>query len=119
MRPVTFLCVALSACLIPIAGHASYVDGNKLRDLLVVAAEAERGKSRGAEDAYGSGFVIGYIGGVVDTYNGLLLCPTPAVPLQQIVAIVKQYLDDHPADQDRPAEWIVLKALSSAFPCRP
>jgi hypothetical protein len=116
MRP-SFFPVALIAFLIPTAAEASYVDGGKLQELLAVAAEAEQGHSKGVEDAYGSGFVIGYIAGVADTYNGLLLCRTPEVPLRQIVAVVKQYVDEHPADRSRPAEWIVLKALSSAFPC--
>lgn len=119
MRILASLCAGIAACVIPIAGLASYVDGNKLHELLGVAAEAERGNSKGVEDAYGSGFVIGYIAGVADTNNGVLLCRTPDVPLRQIVAIVKQYLDDHPEDRNRPAEWIVLKALSGAFPCGP
>ena len=119
MRVLTLLCAGMAACLMPIAAHATYVDGNKLQKLLGVAAKAERGKSKGVGEVYGSGFVIGYIAGVTDTYNGVLLCATPNVPLGQIVAVVKQHLCDHPEDLDRSGDWIILKALSNAFPCKP
>jgi hypothetical protein len=118
MRVPALLCVGLAAFLISAAAHASYVDGNKLQELLGVAAKAERGKSKGVKDAYGSGFVIGYIAGVADTYNGVLLCGTPDLPLRRIVAIVKQHIRDHPEDLNRPADWIIVKALSAAFPCK-
>lgn len=119
MRTLALLCAGIAACLIPIASHATYVDGNKLRELLGVASKAERGKSKGVKDVYGSGFVIGYIAGVADTNNGVLLCRTPNVPLRQIIAIVKQHIQDHPEELDRSGDWIILEALSSAFPCKP
>jgi hypothetical protein len=119
VRVVTLLCGGVAAFAIAMASHASYVDGNKLKQLLDVAGKAERGKSKGVKEAYGAGFAIGYVAGVADTYNGVLLCGTPNVPLKQIVAIVKQRIRDHPEDRNRPADWIIVKALSAAFPCNP
>lgn len=109
----------LAACAIAMAAHASYIDGNKLHELLAVAARAEQGKSKGVEDVYRAGLAIGYITGIVDTYNGLLLCRTPNITPGEVIAIIKQRLDDHPEDWNRPADWIVVKALSTTFPCKP
>jgi Rap1a immunity proteins len=119
MRLLTLLCTGAMACAIAMGAQASYMDGNKLRDLLDVAARAEGGKSKGVEDLYGAGLAVGYVAGIVDTYNGLLLCGTPNVTLGEVIAIVKQRIDDHPDELDRPADWIVVKALSTAYPCKP
>ena len=119
VRVLTLLCGGVAACLIAVAADASYVDGNKLKELLDVAAKAQRGKSKGVKDAYGTGYVIGYIAGVADTYNGVLLCSTPNVPLRQIVSIVRKRIHDHPEDLNRPADSIIVSALSAAFPCKP
>lgn len=118
MRPI-LLWGGVGACVIAMAAHASYIDGNKLHELLGVAARAEAGKSKGVEDVYGAGLAVGYIAGIVDTYNGLLLCRTPNVTPGEVIAIIRQRMDDHPEEWDRPADWIVVKALSTAFPCKP
>lgn len=119
MRVLTLLCGGVAAFLIAMPAHASYMDGNKLQELLAVAARAEQGKSKAVNDVYGAAFVIGYIAGVADTYNGVLLCRTPDVPLRQIVGIVKQRIHDHPEELRRPADSIIVKALSTAYPCKP
>lgn len=52
MRVLALPSTGVAACLIPIAAYAVYVDGNKLQELLGVAAKAERGKSKGVGDLY-------------------------------------------------------------------
>lgn len=43
----------------------------------------------------------------------------PALPTQQLVAVLKKYLDAHPERWGEPASKLVASALSEAFPAPP
>jgi hypothetical protein len=44
-------------------------------------------------------------------------CPGGGVTDQQIADVVVKWMDDHPEKRDRPAPWIIMRALNDAFPC--
>ena len=88
--------------------------GNKLVAHLREFQKAERGSHD--VDWESSGLFVGYVLGVYDSDHAL--CAAGQVSLGQISAVVAKYLDDHPADWDKPASSLVRSALRRAFPCK-
>lgn len=86
------------------------------------------------EVSMGSSFCVGYIRGVSDTTkisyfgimgkNGDLVAPfhyfcTPnEVGTEQEIRIVIKYLENHPEKLNQPMLYIIINALSAAFPCK-
>jgi hypothetical protein len=58
--------------------------------------------------------------GVFDSVStgGTPLCGWDGVTAQQLRDIVVQYLYTHPADRHERANYLVVRALQAAFPCR-
>jgi len=80
-----------------------------------------------ATASFGFGYCAGYVAGVahlvsVESYEGSTYfwksCPPKAATTEQLVDVVKKFLNEHPEDRHRPALLLVLKALSNAFPCQ-
>jgi hypothetical protein len=66
----------------------------------------------------GLGFCKGYIEAHAEEL-GLAgkVCLTTDNKPDQLIAVVKKYLADHPELWDKPAMWLVRDALAQAFPC--
>ena len=68
---------------------------------------------------------IGYLGGfndaavLIDTAaaHGIYCVPPTGIENDQLVRVVKKYLDEHPEDLHQSARILILFALREAFPC--
>jgi len=65
-----------------------------------------------------------YILGVTDAFSEInaardnpLFCIRPTMTARQIHDVVKNFLDERPADRDAGAPALVLEAIQQAFPC--
>ena len=74
--------------------------------------------------AMNSGVCAGYIVGTSDAirmtdevFKRNTICGPPEVTVQQVVAIAKKYLEDHPELLNYRASSLVGTALIEAFPC--
>jgi hypothetical protein len=84
--------------------HAEFADGNKLlKDM--------------NGDIYDRMHAMGYVTGVFDTGRSIIHCPPSNVTAGQINDMVKNYLDNIPADRHLTGDTIVNKVLKSVWPC--
>ena len=78
-----------------------------------------------SESNYEKGMCLGYIVGVVDSFNTTnalkgekkVFCIPPAVTSGQLVLVMKKSMQEHPETLHLPASAHTLGALTSAFPC--
>ena len=49
--------------------------------------------------------------------NGALVCEPSGVTGDQLIAIAKKYLTDHPEELQKQAASLIITAVSDAFPC--
>lgn len=89
------------------------------RDLKKKADALERVNTGKFTDADGldAGVFIGFVYGVAQAYNGVLICIPEATQVGQIGAIVTEYLKNNPEKWNKAANYIVLEALSPTFQC--
>jgi len=79
-----------------------------------------------AEAKFHAGSCEGYIAGVSDTTQGYdsvapknrLYCLPSNVDMDQLIRVVKKWLEDNPSQLNLPAHILVKRALGEAFPCR-
>ena len=70
------------------------------------------------QEAYDSGFCMGFVSGIADTMNeeeGVDFSDS-AITRDQLIRVVQKYLEDHPEQLSKPASWLVRLALVKAFP---
>ena len=98
-----------------ISTHASagFWDGTKLFQFIEKDV-------RGGTD-YESGAATGYIVGVIDVSQGVLVC-VPAgesgVSMKQLKQIAYNYMQKHPELWNQSADISVISAVREAFPCK-
>jgi hypothetical protein len=61
--------------------------------------------------------LAGYVAAIVDNYEPLLCIPEGTTD-EQVIEVVKKYLNEHPEQLHRNASIPVVKALGRAFPCK-
>lgn len=61
-----------------------------------------------------------FIRGAIDRYHEFLAtrCAPRQVRFGEIVEIIVQYLQEHPADRQRPANDLILASLTEAYSCK-
>jgi hypothetical protein len=94
--------------LFPVAAHAQFKSGN---DLLV---DLNSNKSIDVTHA------MGYVQGVVDAYHNIVICPPSGangVTAGQVTDMVKNYLNNVPAERHFSASSIIAKSLGQVWPC--
>lgn len=64
------------------------------------------------------GSYLGFVYGVHDSLDGILVCASSNATEKQVVSVVTKYLNNNPEKWDSPARNLVTEALSTAFPCR-
>jgi hypothetical protein len=70
-------------------------------------------------DNYSSGLYTGYIAGVIaPTSIGGLFCPPNDITVGQAADIVFKYLDSHTEIRNIQANFLVVKAMTDAYPCK-
>jgi hypothetical protein len=60
---------------------------------------------------------LGYVTGVVDTLDGILVCAPPGAKLRETTTVVYDYLKSHPEMASQPAHQAIAEALGAAWPC--
>lgn len=106
-----FLVLLLSA--VAQSAHAEYFSGILLN------------KYCSSESRYEQGMCLGYIVGVVDSFNTTyavkgekrIFCIPPGVTSGQLVLVLKKSMQEHPETLHLPASAHTLSALTAAFPC--
>jgi len=111
------LIATLGLLAVATSASADFFDGNKLVLHMREYEKAERG-DRGTQWER-SGQYMGYVVGVHDAAEGVLVCSPANATVGQVAAIVAKYLNAHPEEWSRPAHFLVTVALMSAFPCPP
>jgi hypothetical protein len=46
------------------------------------------------------------------------VCPPPGKTPEELVTMVKHYIENHPADRERPGYELAFAAMREAFPCK-
>ncbi len=64
----------------------------------------------------GVDFYTGYVEGIADSNDGVLFSIPGGVNAAQVPSTVGKYLEDHPSDLKKPADFLVTQALRVAYP---
>lgn len=99
----------------PGAARADFLTGNALYELFNGTSASDK--------AMATAYVIGVIDGSQnmigdDDAMGVRACFPASVTSTQIADVAKKRLEDSPKDRHVPAAWIVMLAVSEAFPCK-
>lgn len=113
--------IALTVVLFLLAMNAQAMTGAELEDACHETEAATR-----AQDPVEAGVCLGFIKGfttAISVYGTLTktqfyCAPDSGVTTNQIVAMVRQYLQLHPSDKDKDAGLILHSALTDNFPCK-
>jgi hypothetical protein len=106
MKRLTMLCCT-AMLLFTVPGMA--VTGNELKQY---ADLGEKASNVAAKER-----LAGYVIAIVDNYESLLCIPEGTTD-DQVIEVVKKYLNEHPEQLHRNASIPVVKALGRAFPCK-
>jgi len=108
--------VLLAIALATGAGNALALSGNDLLEY----ARAREGNLEISINVLRGGVWIGFIHGTAATLMEIdpRVCLPTGSTNGQWAAVVKQYLEQNPAQLHRPAHNLVREALQRAFPCR-
>lgn len=90
--------------LVCLSANAAYMDGNMLLSRI------------NGEPAYRMQ-AIGYIQGVHDSVQGLIVCSPENVTAGQVFEMVKNFLENVPAVRHFDADRIIVSVLSKTWPC--
>ena len=82
-----------------------FQDGNKLLQDLNSSGNIDKAHA------------MGYIIGVVDTLNTYMFCLPHNVRAGQLSDMIRNYLNNTPAERHLPADVVIAGALSAVFPC--
>lgn len=93
------------ALLLAGTAHAEFKDGNKLLSDM-------RDSSY-----YIQGVALGYVTGVADVGVGVIHCAPPNLTAGQLHDMVKNYLENTPAERHLTADTIINKVLKAVWPC--
>lgn len=98
------LTIALAALVVSTAAHAEFLDGNKLLSDMT----GTHGQQMSA---------LGYVMGVSDALQGIVVCLPVNVTAGQINDMVKNYLNNVPRERSVSADITVSKILKDTWPC--
>ena len=87
------------------SAHAEFQDGNKLLSLLKDSSY------------FNQGYGLGYIAGIADMGIGVVHCAPSNATAGQINDMVKNYLENSPADRHLSGDVVVNKVLKAVWPC--
>lgn len=95
----------LTAALICGPAHAEFMTGNELLNRFNTESYADQG------------FAMGFVAGVADAMDNILLCMPEGATVGQARDIAIRYLRNNPQSRHRGASALVVDALSGAWPC--
>jgi hypothetical protein len=98
----------LTTCLtaLSLAANAQYMNGNKLFSEMNSSSLSDKN------------FALGYILGVVDSYDEELFCIPRNANAGQLRDVVQQYLARNPKDRHLHGGALVAIALMDVYPCK-
>jgi hypothetical protein len=102
-------CAAMNA-------QAGFLDGNSLVKDMREWEKYER-KDPLANNLV-SGVFMGYVTGVADAYDDIIVCPPDNSNVRQLSGVVAAFLNANPARWAEPADVLVKDALLQSFPCK-
>ena len=114
------LAIIMASVLLPQALGATSIGGNQL-----FANCAADDKAAPTTQHLVAGVCIGYVTAIMDvlaagnSVNRLKACIPIGADMNQIVAVVKNFLRDYPEKRHHVAAGLVAEAFARAFPCRP
>lgn len=97
--------IGLSLGLFTVISNAQYISAGKLVE-------------KQHEHDYGKAFVIGYILGVVDSYDGHAFCIPENTKSGYLRDLVIGALEENPHLKDKVAADLIFKGFGAAFPCQ-
>lgn len=100
MRKAIILALALAG-----SAHAEFVDGNKLLNQMKDSAY------------FNQGHALGYVAGVADMGLGVVHCAPSNLTAGQLNDMVRNYLENTPAERHLTGDTIVNKVLKTVWPC--
>jgi hypothetical protein len=65
-----------------------------------------------------SGFFLGYVAGIADSFRGSGLCLPSDATYGQLAAITLKYLRNNPEEWNKDGSGLVYESLSAVFPCK-
>lgn len=103
------LCAAINA-------QAGFFDGNSM------AKDMQEWERYDRKDPLANNLVagvfMGYVAGVADAYDEIIVCPPDNSNVRQLAGIVAAFLKANPARLAEPADVLVKEALLQSFPCK-
>lgn len=102
-------CVAMNA-------QAGFFDGNSLVKDMQEWEKYER-KDPLANNLV-TGVFMGYVAGVADAYDDIIVCPPDNSNVRQLSTVVAGFLNANPTRLAEPADVLVKDALLQSFPCK-
>jgi len=97
--------IALSVGLFTVIANAQYISSGEL-------------VKKQYEHDYGKALVIGYVLGVVDSYDGSAFCIPENMKSGEMRDLVIEALQDNPSLNDHNAADLIFRGFSAAFPCQ-
>lgn len=70
-----------------------------------------------ASDTFLGGVCLGFIDATYRALNKRDFCGTSSTTRQQVVAVARKYLNDHPEKLGNDESQLVIEAFKQAFPC--
>ncbi len=113
-RLIAPICVILSVILLSTVCFAGFESGTSLANRW-----KEYKKKTSGVVGYNQSdvdFYTGYVEGIADSNEGVLFSIPGNANVAQVLATVGKYLDDHPSDLRKPADFLVTQALRTAYP---
>lgn len=106
MKKTILLIFILGICILAAADYQvlRFLNGNKLYTRLL--------EDFGSDWSYGVGYVIG----VHDAHNEVSFSSPNEITQNQVIAVVKKYLENHPEKLHYAAPDLICLALQEAFP---
>lgn len=109
--------IVISVLLTTTLSAGGWLTGSKLVEYMGEYKKVDNGASK-INYNYASNFT-NYIFGVADVLEDTeYICIPSNVTGKQIFAIVIKYIDNHPAEWNKTASYLVEKPLLDTFPCK-
>jgi Rap1a immunity proteins len=115
MKGIGALALGFAMAATTSVAWAEFRTGNDLKQRLDGFTRAQ-GNGATAADYRDAQYAMGFVTGVWDIGENALFC-ADNVTVGQIVAVVRKYVEDRPAEWSRPAAALAVNALQQAFPC--
>lgn len=110
--------MTLSLAFLPLLCNAGFYTGNDLREWSMALSRANSGNYNTIEQSAYASLFQGYVAGIFDATQDIVVCPPDNIRLIQLTDIVTNYVNSNPEKRTMPANHIVIESMSSAFPCK-